>query len=202
MSQGDSITGWLALLKDGPHDEATRKLWEAYFSKLVRLARGRLASCPRLTDASEDVALSAFDSFIRAVQARRFPRLDDREDLWHVLLMLTMRKAGKLLRRERAEKHGGGRVHLLSEMPAEGPSLAPGVRVPSAEPDPAEAAAMAEACALLLDRLEDDVLRQVAVWRLEGHSNAEIGARLNRSVGSVERKLQLIRRIWEDEAPD
>jgi DNA-directed RNA polymerase specialized sigma24 family protein len=202
MSQMESVTVWLARLKDGERDEATRKLWEAYFAKLVRLARTRLAGRPRLASAAEDVALSAFDSFVRAVEAQRFPRLDDRDDLWQVLLMLTVRKAGKLLRQDRAEKRGGGRVRLLSELAGEGPAPAAELLPPSDEPDPAEAAAMAETCAHLLERLQDDELRQVAVWRLEGLTNAEIGARLNRSVGAVERKLQLIRRIWEDEAPD
>jgi DNA-directed RNA polymerase specialized sigma24 family protein len=197
MSQG-SVTVWLEHLKEGRRDEATRKLWEVYFGKLVRLARARLAARPRLAEEAEDVALSAFDSFVRAVEAHRFPQLDDRHDLWQVLLMLTGRKAGKRLRQDQAEKHGGGRVQVLSELPARAPEL-PAL---SDEPDPAEAVAMAETCDWLLGRLEDDELRQVALWRLEGFSNAEVAAKLNRSVGAVERKLQLIRRIWEDEAPD
>ena len=37
-------------------------------------------------------------------------RLDDRGDLWQVLVMLTKRKAIGLLRREQAAKRGGGQV--------------------------------------------------------------------------------------------
>ena len=47
----------------------------------------------------EDVALSAFKSFVRAVQEDRFLKLDDRDDLWQILVMLTLRKATILLRR-------------------------------------------------------------------------------------------------------
>jgi DNA-binding CsgD family transcriptional regulator len=39
----------------------------------------------------------------------------------------------------------------------------------------------------------------VALWKMEGHTNEEIAAKLQRSAGTVERKLQLIRRIWEAE---
>ena len=48
----------------------------------------------------EDVALSAFDSFCRGDGAGRFPRLDDRDDLWRLLLLLTARKAAHLIRDE------------------------------------------------------------------------------------------------------
>jgi DNA-directed RNA polymerase specialized sigma24 family protein len=182
MGQANSLTVWLARLKEGQRDEATRQLWEIYFARLVHLARARLAS------SSEDVASSAFDSFVRAVEANRFPRLDDRDDLWQVLLVVTARKAGKLVRAELIEEPGGGRVEPL-----------PGVPFASGEPDPAEAAAMAEACAQLLMQLDDDTLRRVAVWKLEGFGNAEIAEKLKRAVGTIERKLRLIRRIWEQE---
>jgi len=196
MAGVSSVTIWLERLKGGQHDEAARKLWEVYFSRLVRLAQARLGRAARRAADAEDVALSAFASFVRAVDAGRFPRLDDRDDLWQVLLMLTARKAGKLVRHETAERRGGGRVRVLSDMEAEG---AAGVETAADEPDPAEAAAMAEECSRLLEMLGDPGLRQVAVWKLEGYRNEEIAGKLGRSVGTVERKLQLIRRIWQDD---
>ena len=42
--------------------------------------------------------------------AGRFPELDDRQDLWKVLVMLTARKAVDQLRRGHAQKRGGGLV--------------------------------------------------------------------------------------------
>jgi RNA polymerase sigma factor (sigma-70 family) len=191
----DSVTRWLNRLEAGDRDEATRRLWEAYFEKLVRLAQDRLGRTPGAAGA-EDVAQSAFVSFVRAVEAKRFPRLEDRDDLWQVLLVLTARKAGKLRRREKALKRGGGQVQVFSDLEADDDER-PGVDFPAAEPDPAEAAAMAETCSRLLGALEKENLRQVALWRLEGYSNAEIAQRLNRSEGAVERKLKLIREIWE-----
>jgi hypothetical protein len=45
----------------------------------------------------------------------------------------------------------------------------------------------------------DDKLRSVAVWKLEGYTNAEIAARLGRAPATVERKLRLIRDAWAKE---
>jgi DNA-directed RNA polymerase specialized sigma24 family protein len=195
-----SVTAWLRKLKEGHRDEATRQLWQAYFGRLVGKAHTLLGGRGRGGDA-EDVALSAFASFVRAVDHGRFPRLEDRQDLWQVLLVLAARKAGKQVRREAAEKRGSGKVVTFSELAGDD-SESPGPEVFGEEPDPAEAAALAETCARLLDRLDKTDLRQVALWRLEGYSNAEIAQRLSGHEGTVERKLQLIRAIWEDELED
>src|SRR5262249_21890691 len=110
MSGMTSVTTWLVRLKDGQRDEATRRLWETYFSRLVGRAHGLLKSRGLPGGDAEDVALSAFASFVRAVERGQFPRLDDREDLGQVLLVLAARKAEKVRRREAAERRGGGKV--------------------------------------------------------------------------------------------
>jgi hypothetical protein len=48
---------------------AARNLWEAYFNRLVGLARTKLRTAPRRAADEEDVALSAFDSFCCGVGA-------------------------------------------------------------------------------------------------------------------------------------
>lgn len=53
--------------------------------RLVRLAHRRLGTAPRALADEEDVVLSAFDSFLRAVNKERFSQLEDRSDLWQVL---------------------------------------------------------------------------------------------------------------------
>src|SRR3989442_697950 len=103
MSSIGSVS-WLLDRVKGSDDEAARLLWEAYYRRLVRLARAHLQGVPRGAADEEDVALSAFDSFCRAAAAGRFPQLDDREDLWQVLLLITARKAHDLRQREAAQK--------------------------------------------------------------------------------------------------
>jgi len=62
------------------------------------------------------------------------------------------------------------------------------------------AAQVVEEYERLLGGLGDDVLRSVAVWKLEGYTVKEIAAKLGRSPATVERKLRLIRDTWEKEA--
>ena len=93
----DSVTVWLEHLKAGD-PAAAGPLWERYFARLVTLARARLRLAPRAARDEEDVALSAFHNFCRGVEAGRFPRLDDRDDLWQVLFMITTCKAAALAR--------------------------------------------------------------------------------------------------------
>src|SRR5205823_406810 len=107
MSSTGSITHWISRLKAGD-EAAAQKLWECYFERLVRLARKKLRGFPRRAADEEDVALSAFDDFCRCAERGRFPRLSDRDDLWQVLVVLTERKAIKLVHHERRQKRGGG----------------------------------------------------------------------------------------------
>src|SRR5262249_5839209 len=94
MSAGDqgSVTRWLDPAKAGD-GTAARELWHRYFETLVRLARARLRATARTVEDEEDVALSAFDSFLAGAARGRFPRLEDRRDLWRILVTITSRKA-------------------------------------------------------------------------------------------------------------
>ncbi len=193
-----SVTCWLEQLKGGDA-AAAQPLWENYFRELVRLARKRLGNVPRRAADEEDVALSAFDSFCRGAEQGRFPRLEDRHDLWQLLVMITARKAIDLAQHEGRIKRGGGKVQdeaLLRQDPA-GPGGLP--HVVGREPSPEFAALVAEECRRLLERLQDDQLRAVALWKMEGYSNDEIATRLGRSLPTVERKLQRIRSLWAEE---
>ena len=64
------------------------------------------------------------------------------------------------------------------------------------EPGPAEEAALRESMARLLAALRDDELRQIALARMEGCSNAKIAVQIGRSEVTVERRLNLIRETW------
>jgi DNA-directed RNA polymerase specialized sigma24 family protein len=198
MSSGDSVTQWIDQLKAGERD-AVQKLWEAYFERLVALARQKLRGTPRWAADEEDVALSAFDSFCRRAAQGRFPQLLDRDDLWQLLVVLTARKACNLAQHEQRQKRGGGRVRHASALPAEAGEGSAFADLIGREPDPAFAAQVADECGRRLDDLGDEQLRAVAVWKMEGYSNEEIAAKLGRSLPTVERKLALIRSIWGKE---
>jgi DNA-directed RNA polymerase specialized sigma24 family protein len=200
MSSDASVTHWLSLLKAGDR-AAARPLWERYFRLLVSRARAALGSAPRRAADEEDVALSAFDSFCRAAEQGRFPRLEDRNDLWRLLLVITARKAARQARDERRAKRGSGRVRAEVDLPspdAEGEEGALALVI-GLEPTPELSAQVAEEYSRLLDLLGDDTLRSIAVWQMEGHTVEEIAAKLDLSVRTVARKLVVIRDLWREE---
>jgi DNA-directed RNA polymerase specialized sigma24 family protein len=194
MSAPGSITHWINGLRGG-EPAAAQKLWEGYFGRLVDLARRKLRALPRRAADEEDVALSAFDSFCRGAGQGRFPRLEDRDDLWQVLLVITQRKAADLLQHEGRAKRDWRKAE-----PGSGADGAPVADVAGREPDPAFAAQVAEECGRLLGKLGDDSLRLLALRKMEGYTNEEIAGLLNCSVATVERRLRLIRKEWEEEA--
>jgi DNA-directed RNA polymerase specialized sigma24 family protein len=192
MSAEGSVTRWIDQLQLGDA-AAVQQLWQRYFSRLVGLARKKLANSPRRVADEEDVALSAFDSFCRNARQGRFPDLADREGLWRLLVVLTARKAGHLRRDQTRLKRGGaGQI----EAGAADRDLIP--EVLSREPDPAFAALAADQHRRLMSLLSDE-LRVVALLRLQGENVEEIAVRLGYVSRSIKRKLQRIRDLWERE---
>jgi DNA-directed RNA polymerase specialized sigma24 family protein len=198
-----SVSQWLDRLKAGDPD-AAQKLWQRYFRRLVGLARKKLRGAACRAADEEDVALSAFDSFCRGAERGCFPQLHDRQDLWQLLVLLTVRKAFDLKQHERRQKRVPRGGAVLDEAALPGPAdssvqeAAP-EQIEGPEPTPAFAAQVAEQCRRLLERLDSPELRGVALCKMEGYSNEEIAARLGCGLRTVERRLQLIRSIWEQE---
>jgi DNA-directed RNA polymerase specialized sigma24 family protein len=191
MSAPGSVTEWLGRLQAGDVAGA-QPLWERYFQRLVGLARKKLrGNKPRLGD-EHDIALMAFHSFCRAAKQGRFPRLSDRKDLWQILVMLTARKTWALLKHEGCTRYGGGATVTTADLE----------QIIGPAPSPAFAAQMAEDFQVLLNKLEDDELRELALLKMEGWTNAEIAPKLKCVLRTVERKLSLIRQIWNQEIPD
>ncbi len=196
-----SVTLWIRSLELGD-EGAAEKLWKRYFEQLVRLARARLAGAHRAVADEEDAALNAFDSFCNGAAQGRFPRLDDRDDLWKLLVVITERKAVDQTVRERRQKRGGGKVLGTPDLP-DGERGGRGLAgAASLEPTPEFAAEVADECARLLGKLRDDGLRDLARLKMEGYTNEEVAERLGCSLRSVARKLELIRRTWQDEEGD
>jgi DNA-directed RNA polymerase specialized sigma24 family protein len=196
MTCSGSVTHWIQLLKTG-EDSAARDIWERYFQRLVGLARAKLRGAARRVADEEDVALSVLDSCCRGLQEGRFPNLEDRDNLWKVLVVLTGRKALRLLQHERRQKRGGGYVLAEADVPAAQAERALLADVVGREPSPEFAAQVAEECNRMLDLLGNDKLRSIARWKMEGNTNAEIAVKLDCLERTVERKLRTIRDCWE-----
>lgn len=184
----DSVTAWLVQLQAGD-PAAARPLFEKYFARLVGLARARLGDAPRGPADEEDMALSAFNSFVQRAGAGKLPDLADRVGLWRLLATITARRVTHLLRDEGRIKRGGGsaaggRPGALEEAIGR-------------DPDPALVTEVRDECDRLLAVLGDDDLRRIALLRMDGHSVAEVAAVVGIAPRSVKRKLAIIRRKWE-----
>ena len=71
-------------------------------------------------------------------------------------------------------------------------------------PTPEFAAMMADQCRELLDLLDDKPrrgppLRELAVRKMEGYTNAEMAEQFDCSKRTIERGLNLIRKRWKEE---
>jgi RNA polymerase sigma factor (sigma-70 family) len=196
MASNGSVTRWIEQLKTGDA-VAVQKLWERYFRRLVGLARQKLRGTRKRAADEEDVALSAFDSFCRGAEAGRFSRLDDRDSLWNVLVVLTARKAWHLVRDE--ARHKRAKVVSWEDAAAGDPEEGSLEQFLSREPTPAFAAQVAEEYQLLLRRLGEHTLEVIAVWKMEGYTNEEIATKLGCTERTVERKLRIIRGRWQKE---
>ena len=197
LSLDQNIADWMESLRKGD-GQAQRAMWQSYFGELVALARRRLAQLPRREMDEEDVALSAMYSFHRGLAANRFPQLTDRQDLWRILVTITLRKVVSQRRRHFAKKRGGGRVRgesLFQQHDAEGEQFGGIDQLLGAQPSPEFISAFAERCQLLFGKL-DDLLRPVALLKVEGYTNLEIADRLDLALRTVERRLGTIRGIW------
>ena len=187
---------WIHALQQGD-ERAAQQLFEQYFHRLVGLARKRLQAGPRVIAEPSDIAQSALNSFFQGARRDAFPRLNDHKDLWRLLVVITVRKALKTMRREKQIKRGGGNVGTESILEAINSDPNAIQQVVGDEPTPEMAATLAEELEQRLEILDDETLQTVARMKLEGHTNAEIAGSLDRAERTIERKLDVIRTIWE-----
>ena len=193
----ESISHWVRRLREEGDEIAAQKLWDRYFDRLVLYARKRFGTARRRAFDEEDAALSAFHGLCRGAVEGRFERLDDRNDLWQVLVTLAHRSVVDRIRREGRAKRGGFAVRgesVFHALEDGGGGLDQQI---DEEITPDLEVEIDEQYARLLDTLASDVERDVARLRIQGYTNPEIADRIGVSLRSVERKLANVRKAWD-----
>lgn len=189
----ESITRWIDGVRSGDQ-EAARLIWATFFDRLLSVARQRLQKSNRKMSDEEDIVISAFKSFCAGVQQGKFPDLRGREDLWRLLFVITARKIADQFAYQRRDKRDVQREATPKELQSTNQSFSE--LFLSREPSPEFAVECAEQLECLLDQLQLDDLKRIAILKLEGHTNQEIAHIMERGLTTIERKLRTIREIW------
>jgi DNA-directed RNA polymerase specialized sigma24 family protein len=187
LSQSDKITQCIRALEegDGPlRNDAVRELWEYFFADLTNYARRRLqaVNASRGSADEEDAAERAFTKVCGGIERGQL-KLGDRDDLRKVLRSATAREVINLLHRARRGAAGTKDEFILGQVADAGLS-------------PEHVLLAFDDCQRLLDVLENDKLRQIAIWKLSGNTNEAIRIKLGCSLATLERILAHIRETW------
>ena len=202
MQNENSITKYFSALKRG-ESEAAQLIWEKFFKRLIELARKKLKSSPKRWSDEDDIVQQAFAQFFSQVQQNRFPKLNNRGDLWQILAMLVDRRATDQIRRQVNKKSGGGKVRGDSAFIGPNDSRGAGINsFADNEPTADLAAEFVEELAVRLQGLKNDEYRQIALLKLQNYTNKEIADKIRSSVRTVERCLNNIRKNWQQGSSD
>ncbi len=179
----------------GGEVEATERLFFYYAERLSRLAQRYLSPklAPRVD--GDDVMQSALKSFLMRASAGQF-RIDNSQDMWKLLVTITVRKARLQVRAHNADVRA---VEREVPQPLDGELAI--VDQLTEEPSVAEALA----CAEILEQLVRDdppEYARVLELRLADFSLREIAAELDLSKNTVESILNVLKsrlqRRWTD----
>jgi RNA polymerase sigma-70 factor (ECF subfamily) len=186
MSSDPSFDDVTARLRAGDQD-AARAIFQRFAGRLIRLAHERLDSLVRTKVDPEDVVQSVFKSFFLRYAEGRFD-LGDWDSLWGLLVVITLRKCGREVKRFHGPHHD-----VRRELPAAGGEAGGGWDVLAREPTPAEAVMLADTVEQFLRDLGPRE-RRVLELRLQGCTVPEISAEVDRTEYTVEGMLRKIRK--------
>lgn len=186
----DDVSHYIQRVKDGRDEEATGQLWDKYFEQLVRVARRSLGTLPKRAADEEDVAISAMHSFFNAAESGRFESLKNRDELWKLLVTIVIRKSNRLKERATVKKRGSGLVRGESVFLKSGDLVSPGL---TGVPEEGIVSELMLECSELIQGLDDDVLRRIALLKMQGYTSDEVAEQLDVSRATVKRKLRRIK---------
>ena len=190
----DSVSEWIAGMKAGDAHCVT-SLWDRYFERICQLADRKLEGATRSVVDEQDLAVGAMRAIWEGAREGRFQRLENRDDLWQLLVVITSRKAANVhrhqsVRREKFRKWSDFYPSLALEF----------TELIESPPTESLIDQIPLSCNDLLSKL-DDRHREIALMRLAGHSNVEIADQLDCSVATIERCLRSIRVLWSEFDP-
>jgi RNA polymerase sigma-70 factor (ECF subfamily) len=169
-------------LKTGD-EAAARQVFTRFGGQLVAYVQRRLAGQFARRFDAEDVVQSACGSFFAGAKAERY-ELRSSNDLWNLLLAISLNKLRNKIEHHSAAKRGVGVEESLA-----GDA---GVIAASRSAAPPEQTALWDEIQTITRNL-DDVKRQIVELRLQGWLLEEIATKIDRSERMVRRVLDQVR---------
>ncbi|HSQ58783.1 MAG TPA: sigma-70 family RNA polymerase sigma factor [Gemmata sp.] len=193
MAANDSFALLMVRLRSG-EDAAAREVFVRFAVRLAGLARRHLDARLAVKCDPEDVVQSAYKSFFIR---QRDGGLDvgTWDGLWGLLTMITLRKCADRAAYYRAEKRDVAREAAAMGSTDSAPALVE--LALDREPQPDEAATLAETVEGLFRTIDDADERAILELSLQGHTAAEISEKLGRAERSVRRLREHIRKRLE-----
>lgn len=186
-----------AISQNGTIDETSAQLlWERFFERLCRFASGKIYKRHRRLLDPEDVAGSAMFALMDGLKQGRFHNVHNRDQIWQMLVVIASRKAFNKSKFLDRDKRGGKLTH--SDATLNGQGLDNLTEYIDSSDDPAKFVELEMTCRELLLALPDDNYREIALMRLAGFSNHEIGKKFGCSTRTIDRKLIAIREVWNE----
>jgi RNA polymerase sigma-70 factor (ECF subfamily) len=192
VGKTESFSRFMAELRGGD-DVAAAEFFNRYSLRLVELARNRLGKRLAQKVDPEDVMQSVLKSFFRRRDHDSF-KFDDWDNLWAMLIVLTLRKCGKWVDHFRAAKRDVRRE--VAMQPTSDRESANTWQPAGHDPSPSEVAMLTETVEQIMRGLDADD-RRIVTMRLQEYTVPEIAAEVNLTERTVHRVLKRVRERLE-----
>jgi len=191
--ESESVSFWIGQIRDG-ESVATEKIWRRYFQSLADFASFRMKEFTSPVADGEEIAVSAFNDVFQGLQRGRFPNLMNRDDFWKLLICITRRRIADHVEFHLRPKRDIRRNESFDKGKVDAQRNLNFDRIAD---NPAWQAEFADTCQMLFSALDNHQLREIACLILDGFKQDEIAAKLRVVPRTIERKVALIRSIWQ-----
>lgn len=187
MDSLDSFQALMGQVREGD-ETAAAEVFHHFADRLRELARRRLFARLQAKLDADDVLQSVFRSFFVRHRQGEFD-LAGMDHLWAILTLITLRKCSRHLEHYQAARRDLRREVAIERLP-EDPALC------IEDPTASQVVVLTELLERLFRGLAPDE-REVLCLHLQGHTHFEISGQVGRSVRTVRRSLDHIRRYVE-----
>ena len=175
-------------------EAAAQELFDRFVGRLLALAGSRLSAVMKRRVAPEDIVQSAYRSFFRNVEQKKYA-VGQPGQLWGLLAAITINKV-----RDHAKFHSAQKRNISAEQSMNTSRSCFGL-VPASllnEPTIDEAVELQEQLQIILESLPK-LKREIFELFLQNQSPEEIASQVRRSLRTVRRTLDEIRKQLENQ---